>query len=213
MAKLILTVFISFFLTQVFGQLKPKGTFIGAVPMTDCCSPDKPQYKWYHLSELTFKGDSVYLEQSPIAIYKTDTIFSASDGGFYSYAGKLRIYKGHTFADLTLLSCDYCPNQFIKFIPPKLVRDPDSTQTNFSDTVTTIVEPPMIENTYIKYKAMLLEKTQSPSTLLLNGILYRRIKKQYHMPPTSAFVLCRRTDNAASTVCSYQLLSQPDIIN
>jgi hypothetical protein len=75
MAKLILTVFISFFLTQVFGQLKPKGTFIGGVPMTDCCSPGKPQYKWYHLSELTFKGDSVYLEQSPIAIYKTTQYF------------------------------------------------------------------------------------------------------------------------------------------
>lgn len=176
MAKLILTVFLYFFLTPVFGQLKPKVIFVGLVPMTDCCSTDKPKYKWYHLSELTFIGDSVYLEQSPIAIFKKDTLFSASDGGFYSYAGKLRKYKGQTFADLTLVSCDYCPNQFIKFIPPKLIRDSDSKQTNLSDTVTTIVEPPMIENRYVKYKAMLLEKAKAPNTLLLNGILFRSKK-------------------------------------
>lgn len=28
-----------------------------------------------------------------------------------------------------------------------------------------------------------------------------------------AFVLCRQTDNATSTVCYYQILSQPDVMN
>lgn len=32
-------------------------------------------------------------------------------------------------------------------------------------------------------------------------------------PYNSAFVLCRRTDNTTSTMCSYQLLSQSDLIN
>ena len=136
----------------------------------------KPHYKWYHLSQLTFKVDSVYLEQSPIAIYKKDTVFSASDGGFYYYAGTIEKYKGQTIANMTLTSCDYCPNQFIKFIPPKLVIDYDSTQKDNADTVSTIIEPPIIENLSIKYKNMILEKTKSSKTIKLNGINFRRQK-------------------------------------
>jgi hypothetical protein len=176
MEKFILIILSSFSLTLSFGQFKPKGTFFGVVPMKSYIDPAKPLYKWYHLSKLTFKVDSVYLEQSPIAIYKKDTIFSTSDGGFYYYAGTIKTYKGQTFADLTLISCDYCPNQFIKFIPPKLVRD--TTQISINDTAVTIVEPPMIENTSIKYKAMFLEKTKSSNTLLLDRIIYTRQKRK-----------------------------------
>ena len=176
MAKFIFIIICSFSLTLSFGQFKPKGIFIGLVPMKSYIDTAKPLYKWYYLSELTFKGDSVYLEQSPIAIYKKDTIFSTSDGGFYYYVGTIKIYKGQTFADLTLISCDYCPNQFIKFIPPKLVRD--TTQTSNNDTAVTIVEPPMIENTSIKYKAMFFEKTKSSNTLLLDRVIYTRKKRK-----------------------------------
>ncbi len=91
-------------MTLSYGQFKPKGTFVGVLPMKTYSDSAKPLYKWYHLSELTFKSDSVYLEQSPIAIYKKDTVFSASDGGFYYYAGTIKNYKGQTFADLTLIS-------------------------------------------------------------------------------------------------------------
>ena len=178
MVKFILIILTFFSLTLSYGQFKPKGTFIGVVPMKAYSDPAKPLYKWYHLSELTFKGDSVYLEQSPIAIYKKDTVFSASDGGFYYYAGTIENYKGQTFADLTLTSCDNCPNQFIKFIPPKLVRDLDTTQTSINDTALTIVEPPVIENTSIKYKAMFLEKTKNSNTLLLDRIIYTRQKRK-----------------------------------
>jgi len=178
MTKFILIILSSFSLTLSFGQFKPKGTFFGVVPMKAYSDSAKPLFKWYHLSELTFKGDSVYLVQSPIAIYKKDTIFSASNGGFYYYAGTLKNYKGQTFADLTLISCDYCPNQYIKFIPPKLVRDVDITKTSINDTALTIIEPPMIENTSIKYKAMFLEKTKNSNTVFLDSIIYTRHKRK-----------------------------------
>lgn len=178
MTKFILTILTCFCFTLSFGQFKPKGTFIGLVPMKGYGDPAKPQYKWYHLSELTCKDDSVFLEQSPVAIFRKDTIFSASDGGFYSYAGTIRTFKGSTFTDMNLITCDYCPNQFIKFIPPKLVTDIDTTQTSSSDTTVTIAEPWMIENASIKHKSLLLEKTKSPNTLLLDGIVYTRKKKK-----------------------------------
>lgn len=140
--------------------------------------PAKPKYKWYHLSELTIKGDSVFLEQSPVAIFNKDTIFSASDGGFYYYAGTVQLFKGQTVADLTLTTCDYCPNQFIKFIPPKLVRDVDSSQVTTVDTTTTFKGLDMIENTSIKYKTLFVEGTRNKDAILVDRIVYRRQTKR-----------------------------------
>ena len=177
MVKLILTLLISFCLTFAFGQIKPKGSFVGLVPIKDFSDPDKLQYKWFHLSNLKFDRDSVYLEQSPVAIYKDDTIYSSSDGGFYNYAGKIETHNGKTIINMTLVSCDYCPNQFIKFIPPKLVKDSGSTQTNDTNTASTKIEPPIIENWSIKYKNIELEKTKSSNTILLDRIIFRRQKK------------------------------------
>ncbi|MCO5239285.1 MAG: hypothetical protein M9904_04460 [Chitinophagaceae bacterium] len=176
MAKLILTIFISFILTQAFGQFKPKGTFVGLIPMQGYGDPAKPRYKWYHLSELTFKGDSVFLEQSPVAIFKKDTIFSASDGGFYSYRGTLETYKGKTVASLTLTNCDYCPMQMVRFTPPKIVNDLDTSAVTTTDTSTVNEEPKEIENPRLKYKIYFFEKTKSDREILVNKIAFRRPK-------------------------------------
>jgi len=176
MAKLILTIFISFILTKTFGQLKPKGIFIGLIPMKDYGDPAKPQYKWYHLSELTFKGDSVFLEQSPIAISNKDTIFSASDGGFYSYRGTLEIYKGKSVASLILTNCDYCPMQMVRFTPPKIVNDLDTSTVALVDSLTVNEEPKEIENPRLKYKTFFLEKGKTDKQILVNKIVFRRPK-------------------------------------
>lgn len=178
MKKTLLTLLTTFYLTLAFGQLRPKGTFIGLEPMKNYSDSSKPNHKWYHLSILTFQGDSVFLEQSPVAIYKRDTVYSASDGGFYYYAGIIEKYQGKTIADFTLKYCDYCPNRFIKFIPPKLVKNLDTTQTINRDTVTDSFEPPVIENMSIKYKIMFLEKTKNTSTLLVNKSIYRLQKEK-----------------------------------
>lgn len=174
MTKIILTIFFTIFILQVFGQVKPKGTFIGLEAMKGYGDPAKPNYKWYHLSILEFRGDSIFLDQSPIAIYKKDTIFSASDGGFYTYAGTILKYKGKTFADLKLVNCDYCPMQYIKFTPPRIVKDFDTTQNIVVDTLNNVDEPKQFENPKVKFKIMLLENTNTARTLLVNKNIYRR---------------------------------------
>lgn len=161
-------------MTQAFGQFKPKGAFVGLEEMKGYAGSAKTNYKWYHLSRITFKGDSVFLEQSPVAIYRRDTIFSASDGGFYSYAGTLKEYKGKTVADLVLISCDYCNSQMVRFTPPAIIDDNDTTQAAAVDTASIAEEPKVVENIQLKYKTLFLDKTRSGNTILVNKAVYRR---------------------------------------
>lgn len=70
--------------------------------------PQRPQDKWYHLTLLTIKGDSVLAGQSPITIYKGDTGWSASDGGFYSYKGTITRNGTSAIIKLNIVKCDYC---------------------------------------------------------------------------------------------------------
>lgn len=179
MKKLILTFFIVSFLTGVFGQSKPKGTFVGLEQMKGYSDPSNPKHIWYHLSVLTFKGDSVFLEQSPVAIYKTDTIFSASDGGFYSYAGTIEQYEGKPFINLKLKSCDYCPRQIKKFKPPKIVKDEDTTQITINDNATA-EDTSKIENEYPnrENKVMVLQPTKSNDLIMVDKNIYRRQKRK-----------------------------------
>lgn len=75
----------------------------------ECFSdPFHPNYKWYHLTYISIKGDSASAGQSPIAIYKRDTGWSASDGGFYSYRGTITRQGSKGEIKLNLTKCDYC---------------------------------------------------------------------------------------------------------
>ena len=178
MTKIILTTFSIIFNCQIFGQLKPKEIFIGIERIKEYEDTRKSNYKWYHLSILTFKDDSVFLDQKPIAIYKKDTIFSNSEGGFYYYKGTIEKYQGKKIANLELDSCYHCPSQFTRFTPPKLVREDGTVSTNYKDTVTRLLELSVFENPKIKYKTMVIEKTNSNRNILVNRTLYRRQKKK-----------------------------------
>lgn len=74
---------------------------------TDPAYPGKV-FKGYHLGYLKIKGDSVFLDQSPIFVHKKDTSYSASDGGFYYYSGKMKKTDTTVLFDLKELFCDYC---------------------------------------------------------------------------------------------------------
>jgi len=74
---------------------------------TDPVYPGKV-FKLFHLGYLKIKGDSVFLDQSPIFVYKKDTTYSASDGGFYYYSGTLTKADKTVSFDLKELFCDYC---------------------------------------------------------------------------------------------------------
>lgn len=89
------------------------GNYLGLVEMCtitkdgtkECYADDaEPERKWYHLTQIKIKGDSAYADQSPINIYKNDTSYSASDGAFYYYKGKVK----DNVIDLELSYCDYC---------------------------------------------------------------------------------------------------------
>lgn len=168
MAKLILAIFTTIFLTPAFGQVKPQGTYIGIEPIKGCTE------KWYHLTAITFKGDSVFVEQSPIVLRKRDTLFSASDGGFYSYAGTIQQYKGRTVASLTLVSCDYCPQQMVRFTPPLIIDDYDTTGAERTDTLPNAKEPAEMENPALKYKTLIIDKAKATGAILVNNRVYKR---------------------------------------
>lgn len=81
----------------------------------DCYNdPANPQWKWYHLSYLRIKNDSIFLEQNPISIYKKDTSFSASDGAFYYYNGTYNVKDSIITIDFKMDHCDYCPHEVKK---------------------------------------------------------------------------------------------------
>ncbi len=75
---------------------------------TDPAYPGK-LFKTYHLGDLKIIGDSAFLDQNPISIYKKDTLYSASDGGFYYYSGTVQRKDTTITIDLKELFCDYCP--------------------------------------------------------------------------------------------------------
>jgi hypothetical protein len=169
----------TFSLCLTYGQIKYKGTFAGLEeikgredslgeihPYVD---PLNPKRKWYHLSYLTFQGDSVFLKQIPVAIYKNDTIFSASDGGFYNYAGTIGLYEKKVLVSLTIVNCDYCPDRFKTFRPPKIIKDEiiDGDSTKIPGEIVTDTK---------QFKTMILKKIDA-NTILVNKNIYRRRKQ------------------------------------
>jgi hypothetical protein len=68
---------------------------------------DQPR-KWYHLNQLYIEKDSAFLYQEPVQIKKKDTIYSASDGAFYYYAGTITKSDSGLMINLQNISCDYC---------------------------------------------------------------------------------------------------------
>ena len=100
-----------------FGQKIPEGIYKGFEKI--CFSSTAKEHcinyvksdkktKWYHLNLLKIKGDSVFLDQLPLSVRKIDTIYSASDGGFYFWKGTYSFKNDILVIDLTEICCDYC---------------------------------------------------------------------------------------------------------
>ncbi len=79
------------------------------------CEWDKsfPGYKWFHLTEIKLTNDSVYMDMSPVAIKGTDTLYSASEGGFYYRRGEFIDNDSVLQLNTSAYWCDYCPTVFL----------------------------------------------------------------------------------------------------
>lgn len=108
-----------------------------------------PHKKWYHLSLLKIKDGKVFMDQSPVAVFKNDTSYSASDGAFFYYRGSEVINNDSIVLNLIQLSCDYC-GQPIK--------------TNPDGSITKVIETKRLSGHITN------------DDLLLNGILFKKIK-------------------------------------
>ncbi|AWI25124.1 hypothetical protein [Flavobacterium pallidum] len=82
-------------------------TLTGYEPMQNI-DPSKPDSKWFHMTKLTFRKDSVFIVQTPVYVFNSDTTYSESDGGFYNYKGTFED-NGHFVIDAIETGCDYCP--------------------------------------------------------------------------------------------------------
>ena len=176
MQKFGLVIFLLFSLAFSYGQFH--GTFVGLgktnYDIDTPRDPDYPKYINYHLCHLTFKGDSVSLEESPISIYKKDTMYSASDGGFYSYVGKVRYIDGSAYLDLKLKTCDYCPRRKEKGQVITIINT-DSTETTYIDSTSTAL-PEIISDHSMRAKILPVEIIKDPNKILVDHYIYRRKK-------------------------------------
>lgn len=105
------------------------------------------QSKWYRRRAVTIKGGSVHVVDSPIRIIGQDTLYSASDGGFYYYSGTFIQTDSVYIAEVTLYETLYAL--------PEKVRNPE---TGEEEEVLTKV----------------WQIKQSGNDLLINGLLYKR---------------------------------------
>ncbi|HLX54421.1 MAG TPA: hypothetical protein VKR58_10790 [Aquella sp.] len=82
-----------------------------------------PTEKWFYKVSVTINDNLISIEKSPVFFDNKGQInYSASDGGFLSYSGKLIKFGDNYIANTKLYDCDYIglsPWQE----PPKIVRD------------------------------------------------------------------------------------------
>jgi hypothetical protein len=73
---------------------------------------DAPR-KWYHKNNLLVSNDSIFIYKEPIIINRKDTLYSASDGAFYYFSGKIFNVDSKDFITVVLTNCDYCAQKII----------------------------------------------------------------------------------------------------
>jgi hypothetical protein len=95
-------------LDNAYGQTVKDGSYSGLEDMHYVSHSKHNVLRWYHLTYLTIKDDSVWVSQAPVAIHKHDTIWSASDGAFYYYEGTGTIKGKQITMNLSMTNCDYC---------------------------------------------------------------------------------------------------------
>jgi hypothetical protein len=84
----------------------PQGVFVGLEPLPANFG-ERPSQKWYHQIMLTLEGTKAKLDAVPIYFENGKKFWSASDGGFWVFEGRMSA-KGEKFIlDMKLTNSDY----------------------------------------------------------------------------------------------------------
>jgi len=168
--KLIIGVCLAVVTTTSLKAQQPAGTFAALVPNQKMTSGTG--LKWYDLTYLRFAGDSLRMELMPVSIDGTDTIFSGAPEDMLAYNGTLTRSGAAYTTSLTLIECESCPFELLDFAPAASVTD-DFAELALSkeDSVARSDKLHLLRR-----KELRIERTRSPSEIIINGILFRKIK-------------------------------------
>ena len=117
MPKLGVVIVLSLLPFSLFSQNSLDGIYEGVLPKYWTLENGKevlwkddehPKHFWYSLISIKIKGDSLFWDDSPVSIYKKDTLYSASDGGFHYYRGTFLETDSGLTLNFRELFCDYC---------------------------------------------------------------------------------------------------------
>jgi hypothetical protein len=94
----------SMLLAAEAGDRPVNGVYTGWEPLPEMRGEDKS--KWFRLHRLTVKGKDVELFGAPVAIKGDELLYSASEGGFLVYKGKLYEQDGKVRIKFTAVTED-----------------------------------------------------------------------------------------------------------
>ncbi|WP_345117776.1 hypothetical protein [Hymenobacter algoricola] len=131
-------------------------------PSHDDITPDDTTDRWYHENRLLIRGDSAFLEKMPVVIKDGEKGYSASDGGFYTYKGRINAYPDSLVTRFRLVNHDYMLTRFRYLRPP----GKDSTLSLGEMVARGIAE---VDSSRFKVSYQL---TTSPGGLSMDGVTY-----------------------------------------
>jgi hypothetical protein len=112
-------------IAQLKGPAIPTGIYIGMEEM-EGFPAENPGDKWYHENYMYIRPDSLFLEGNPVVVHKNgEKGYSASDGGFYSYSGRIDTAGGKFTAKLLMFAHDY-------IAAPLIIKDTTAAKADLS---------------------------------------------------------------------------------
>ena len=86
-----------------------------------------PKEKWYHEVNVTIKGNEITIDKSPVWFKDSLKSYSASDGGFITYSGKLTKVGEAYYVQAKMINYDYIGLSF--FDRPKIDEETGKAYT------------------------------------------------------------------------------------
>jgi hypothetical protein len=135
-------------------------------------TPEDKNIKWFHENHLVIKNGLVSLSKSPICIKNGQKWYSASDGGFYIYSGKLKKERKEYYIEIKLKQADYVARR-IRFNPEKAKKYKNHKKW----TMEKQFENGIYE--YVEEKPLKMRVIISNGNLIIDNVVYKNKKIVY----------------------------------